>query len=58
MEECLEIIFTMKGVVQVGYEINKNRFFAIKMDANDSFSSGCVIGGYNVTFYKRSNYLW
>ena len=42
----------MKGTVGVGFEINRVRHFGVKKE------NGCVIGGFNVTFFSRSNYIW
>lgn len=52
MQECLEIVFAMKGTIGIGFEINKARHYAVKMQ------NGCVIGGFNVTFFRCSNYIW
>lgn len=52
LEECLDIFFLMKGTVGVGFEINKIRSFGLK------YENCCVIGGFNCTFYQRSNYIW
>ena len=52
MDECLEIVFVTGGCVAIGFEINKQRLYRLKLE------EGAVIGGFNVTFYQRSNYIW
>ena len=51
-EECLEIIFAIKGAIGIGFEINGERRFSLRKE------NGCVVGGFNVTFFSRSNYIW
>ena len=52
MEECLEIVFISEGNVSIGFEINRQRYFAVKL------KDGVVVGGFNVTFHQKSNYCW
>lgn len=44
LDEFGEIIFIQKGIILLGYEINKVRNHCIKM------KDRCVIGAYGVTF--------
>ena len=52
LEEVNEILFIDRGVVDVGYEINKERKFCIR------HSHHVVIGAYNVTFNKRAVFVY
>lgn len=52
MDECLEVFFLNKGIVGVGFDINRIRHMALKWE------NFCVVGGFNCTFYQRSNYIW
>ena len=67
MEVSLEVIFIMKGIIQVGYEINKVKHMALEietdLDENNKENgywkrNGNVVGAYHVTFGKRSSYYW
>ena len=57
MAECLEIFFAMKGTISAGFEINKIRQIGIQWEC-DQDKGACVVGGYNCTFFQRSNYIW
>ena len=52
MDEALEIYFVMKGAIGVGFQVNKMRNFTLK------FKNHCVVGGYNCSFFRRSDYIW
>jgi hypothetical protein len=52
LDEFNEVIFMMKGFYSVGYSINnKYEFMPERMHKN-------VIGAYNVTFSKRSLFIY
>lgn len=42
----------MKGLIYIGYEINKQRHFCVK------YQDSCVIGGFGVTFDQRSAFIY
>ena len=48
LDEFGEIIFVQKGIVSIGYELNKTKKMATK------YTDHCVIGAYGVTFNQRS----
>ena len=52
MEECLEVLFVEEGKYQVGYEINKKRFYKLQ------FGVSTVIGGFNTCFKKRYFFIY
>lgn len=52
LDEFGEIIFIQKGIILLGYEINKVRNHCIKM------KDRCVIGAYGVTFNQRAVYIY
>ena len=47
-DECLELMFLMKGTVVIGYEINKAKRYCVK------YKSKLVIGDFGITFNQRS----
>jgi len=52
MEEVEEIIFVTSGTYTIGYTINSNEYFALKL------GSKSIIGDYSVMFNKRSEFLY
>ena len=52
LEEIQEIFFQEKGMIDIGYEINKMERFVIRL------SKGAVVGAYNCCFEKRSLFLY
>ena len=52
MEESLEVLFVEQGRYQVGYEINKKRFF------RRQFGVSTNIGGFNTCFKKRYLFIY
>lgn len=52
MEECLEVIFVEQGRYNIGYEVNKKPFYRVR------FGESTIIGGFQVTFDKRFNFIY
>jgi len=52
LEEVNEVIFFNKGVYEIGYEFNGEEKFKIR------YKNSNLIGAYNVTFGKRSQYIY
>ena len=52
LEDVCEVIFIMSGKVVIGYEINKEKRYAIR------FKDKCIIGAYSCTFNKRSDFIY
>ena len=52
LEEISEILFINKGMVDVGYEINKQKKYCIR------HTDKVVIGAYNCTFNKRAVFIY
>ena len=52
LDEFGEIIFVQKGIVSIGYELNKMRKMSLK------YIDHCVIGAYGVTFNLRSQFVY
>jgi hypothetical protein len=52
LDEFGEVIFISKGVVSIGYEINKIKKFCIQ------YNGKCVIGGFGVTFNQRATFMY
>jgi hypothetical protein len=50
LDEVNEVIFFMKGAVDIGFEINKVPYYVLRIDNN------ILIGGYNVAYNKRSKF--
>ena len=44
LDEFNDIIFVQKGIVAIGYEINKKKKYVIR------YKDRCVVGAYGVTF--------
>ena len=51
-EEMTEVYFFMKGVFDIGYNINLETCFALR------YKNYSVIGAYAVTFFKRSAFIY
>ena len=51
MEECLEVLFVEQGRYDVGYEINKQKFW------RRQFGESTVIGGFNICFNRRHFFI-
>ena len=47
LDESLELYFVLKGTFDIGYEINKKKYYRIK------FGPSNVIGAFNLTFHYR-----
>lgn len=52
LEEVQLIYFFMKGTYEIGYSINLEKKFMLR------YKNYSVIGIYNVTFFKRSPYIY
>ena len=52
LDEFSEITFINKGIVMIGYELNKEKRYCIQ------FNDRCVIGAYGITFNKRASFLY
>jgi len=52
LDEFSEITFVNKGIVMIGYELNKEKRYCIQ------FNDRCVIGAYGITFNKRASFLY
>jgi hypothetical protein len=52
LDEINEVIFVMKGVIDMGFEINKTRKFVLR------FFKGHTIGTYNCIFDERSMFIF
>lgn len=52
LDEFSEITFINKGIVMIGYEINKEKRYCIQ------FNDRCVVGAYGITFNKRASFLY
>lgn len=57
LDEVNEVIFFDKGTYEVGFEINKKRYFVIRYK-NDKNLKANIIGAYEATFNKRSNFVY
>ena len=51
LEECNQIMFVMSGRYNVGFEINKKRYY------RKQFGPSTIIGAYNVCFKKRHLFI-
>ena len=59
MDEVLEIIFITRGQFKIGFEINRQMYFRMAITSGKrslANTQGHSIGGYYVSFNKRSNY--
>lgn len=52
MDESLEVIFVEQGRYNIGYEINKKPFYRVR------FGESTSIGGFQITFNKRYNFIY
>lgn len=52
LDEMTELIFVDKGVIQVGYEINKQKNYCIR------YKDYCVIGAYGINFNQRACFIY
>jgi len=52
LEEISEVIFISKGLVDIGYEINKKKKYVMR------FTNRVVIGAYNCCFNKRASFIY
>ena len=52
LDEYNEICFIMRGIIDIGFEINKKQKFVIKKE------NGCVIGAFGISYHKRSHYIY
>jgi hypothetical protein len=52
LDEVNEAIFIEKGSIDVGFEINRKKQFVIRLIQD------VQIGSYNITFDKRSKYIF
>ena len=52
LEECNQIYFIEKGKVIVGYELNNQKRYCVR------FNNKSVIGAYEMTFFRRSAYIY
>ena len=50
-EECLEVIFVLRGKYNIGYEINRKRRF------RKQFGPSTLIGAFQMCFLKRHQFL-
>lgn len=50
LAEVNEVIFFTKGVVDIGFEINRKINYVLRLDRD------ILIGAYNVVYNKRSKY--
>ena len=51
-EEMNQVTFITHGKVALGYEINKQKRYCLQ------FHNKCVIGAYEISFFKRSEYVY
>lgn len=52
LDEFNEIVFIQKGVIAIGYEINKIKRHCIR------YKDRCVVGGFGSTFNQRASYIY
>lgn len=52
LDEVNEVIFFEDGVVNVGFDLNRKKTYVVRIDCD------ILIGGYNVTFDKRCNFVY
>ena len=52
LDEFGEITFIHKGMVSIGYEINKVKKFCLQ------YNGKCVIGAFGVTFNQRATFMY
>ena len=52
LDEVNEAIFFEHGLIDIGFEINRKRHFVVRL------SKDIQIGSYNITFDKRSKYIY
>jgi hypothetical protein len=52
LDEVNEAIFFERGLVDIGFEINRKRHFVVRL------TKDIQIGSYNITFDKRSRYIF
>ena len=52
LDELNEIIFVNKGIVLIGYEINKQKLYSIR------YKNNCIVGAYGVTFNQRASFIY
>lgn len=52
LEEISEVIFLSKGLVDIGYEINKKKKYVMR------FTDQVVIGAYNCCFNTRASFIY
>jgi len=52
LDESLELYFVLKGTFDIGYEINKKKYYRIK------FGPGNVIGAFNLLFHYRFQFTF
>ena len=55
LDEVNEVIFFNKGDYDVGFEINRERYFVVRYQNNESAN---IIGAYGVTFNIRSKFIY
>ena len=51
-EEVTEVYFFMKGIFEIGFNINLETCYSLR------YKNYSVVGAYAVTFFKRSNYIY
>jgi hypothetical protein len=52
LEEIQEIFFQENGIIDIGYEINREQRFVLRL------SKGAIVGAYNCCFERRSLFLY
>ena len=52
LEEVNEVLFFNKGTYEIGYEFNGEPHYRIR------YKNTNLIGAYNVTFFKKSQFLY
>jgi hypothetical protein len=55
LDEVNEVIFFNKGDFDVGFEINRERYFVVRYQNNQNAN---IIGAYGATFNKRSKFIY
>jgi hypothetical protein len=51
LDEVNEVIFFIKGCVDVGFEFNRIQDYVLRLDK-------CYIGAYSLTYNKRSDFVY
>jgi hypothetical protein len=52
LDEVNEVIFFENGMMDVGFDLNRNKTYVIRIESN------ILVGGYNVTFNKRTKFVY